>query len=61
MIFHCPFSPTYWHTLGMVWDATGDRLQILEGGKRIWTKPSIMELFMLSSWNIWKERNQLLF
>jgi hypothetical protein len=45
----------------MAWDPDGDRLHIVERGKSIWHGPMYMEILMLSSWNIWKERNKLLF
>jgi hypothetical protein len=45
----------------MAWDTSGDRLKLLEEGRRKWHKPLFMDLFMLSSWNTWKERNKMLF
>jgi hypothetical protein len=45
----------------MSWQATGNRLQIIEQGKHRWQKPLFVELFLLTVWNIWKERNRLLF
>jgi hypothetical protein len=45
----------------MDWDSDGDRLHIIERGKNTWQGPLYMEVLMLSSWNIWKERNRLLF
>jgi hypothetical protein len=45
----------------MDWDPNGDRLHIVERGKITWQGPLYMEILMLSSWNIWKERNNLLF
>jgi hypothetical protein len=45
----------------MTWDADGDRLHILSRGKSRWRKPLFMEVFMIASWNIWKERNKTLF
>jgi hypothetical protein len=61
MIFHCPFSITCWQELQMTWDADGDRLHIRSRGRSRWRKPLFMELFMITSWNIWKERNKTLF
>jgi hypothetical protein len=59
VIFHCPFSYSCWQVLGVSWQASGNRLQILEEGKARWNKPLFMDLFMLASWNIWKERNKI--
>jgi hypothetical protein len=61
MIFHCPFSHNCLQVLGMNWQTSGNRLQIFEEGKTRWHKPLFMELFMLASWNIWKQRNKMLF
>jgi hypothetical protein len=61
MLFHCPFSKECWLALGMPWEEDGTRLNIIEKGKHEWRKPMFMEIFMLSPWNIWKERNKLLF
>jgi hypothetical protein len=45
----------------MTWDTTGDRLHLFEEGKTRWCKPLFMEIALLASWNIWKERNRKLF
>jgi hypothetical protein len=45
----------------MSWESLSDRLNLLEEGKRRCHKPLFMEIFMLAAWNIWKERNKLLF
>jgi hypothetical protein len=61
LLFHCTFSESCWQALDMNWQPTGNRLQILEEGRQRWHRPLYMELFMLATWNIWKERNRLLF
>jgi hypothetical protein len=61
LLFQCEFSESCWHELNISWSATGDRLQILEEGKSRWTGKLFMEIFLLSSWNIWKERNRCYF
>jgi hypothetical protein len=47
--------------LGMHWVDLDDRLQIIEEGMDRWNGPLFMEIFLLASWNIWKERNKLFF
>jgi hypothetical protein len=47
--------------MNVSWRQGGDRLHIIDQGRRIWRKPMYMETFMIGAWNIWKERNQLLF
>jgi hypothetical protein len=39
----------------------GNRLPIIEQGKTQWTDPMFMEVFIVGAWNIWKERNNMLF
>jgi hypothetical protein len=41
----------------MSWALHGDRLNILDDGRTRWNKPLFMEIALLASWNIWKERN----
>jgi hypothetical protein len=60
-IFQCPFSMACWQEIQMTWDANGDRLSIISRGKKRWNKPLFMEIFMIASWNIWKEMNKSLF
>jgi hypothetical protein len=39
----------------------GDRLEIIEQGHAYWHKPLYMEMVIVASWSIWKERNSKLF
>jgi hypothetical protein len=61
MLFCCPFSQSYRQAIHITWDTTGDGLHLLEEGKTRWCKPLFMEIALLASWNIWKERNRKLF
>jgi hypothetical protein len=61
LLFHCDFSTECWSTLNISWQQTGGRCQIIEQGKSQWTGPMFMEIFIVAAWNIWKERNNLLF
>jgi hypothetical protein len=45
----------------MVWTTNGDRLEIIEKGHDAWQKPLYMEIVIVASWSIWKERNNKLF
>jgi hypothetical protein len=60
LLFHCPFSTSCWDCLNISWLQHGDRLHIIDQGRRIWKKPMYMEVFMVGAWNIWKEINALL-
>jgi hypothetical protein len=61
MIFLCPFSRQCWTKLQICWPVSGDRLHLIEDYKRQWKQPMFMEVLMLGSWGIWKERNNMLF
>jgi hypothetical protein len=47
--------------LGFQWANLPDRLLVIEEGKTRWQGPLFMEIFLLASWNIWKERNNFYF
>jgi hypothetical protein len=61
LFFHCPFSQDCWSSINISWAMNNSRLQIIEQGKKIWNKKLFMEITLLGSWNIWKERNNLWF
>jgi hypothetical protein len=61
MIFSCPFSIQCWNRLGIIWNATGNMLDLVQQGKDFWDRPMFMEVFIVAAWSIWKERNNLLF
>jgi hypothetical protein len=61
MIFHCDFSRSCWNKLKMVWSQHGNRLDIIEHGRATWKDPLYMEVTIVASWSIWKERNNKLF
>jgi hypothetical protein len=45
----------------MVWLQHGNRLEIIEQGRATWKNPLYMEITIVASWSIWKERNNKLF
>ena len=57
LFFNCPFSQTCWNAIDISWPDSGNRLQLIRDGRQCWTSPLFMEIFMLSAWSIWKERN----
>ena len=61
LFFRCPFSQQCWSTLGITWTNDGNRLALIHEGRRSWQTHMFMEIFMLSAWSIWKERNGLIF
>jgi hypothetical protein len=61
MLFHCTFSTVCWDALDIHWQDNGTRLPIIEQGRGQWNKNMFMEVFIVGSWCIWKERNDMLF
>jgi hypothetical protein len=61
MLFQCDFSKACWSKLQMAWITNGDRLEIVGKGHADWHKPLYMEIVIVESWSIWKERNNKLF
>jgi hypothetical protein len=45
----------------MSWALHGDMLNIIDDGRIRWNKPLFMEITLLASWNIWRERNTMHF
>ena len=35
----------------------GNRFQLLHAAKNTWDGPMFMDIFIIASWSIWKERN----
>jgi hypothetical protein len=61
LLFYCPFSTLCWEKIGMSWHSNSERRTLIQKGKDQWQKPMYMEIMLISAWNIWKERNNLLF
>ena len=50
-----------WGKLGIAWPIHGNRVQLLHAAKNTWIGPMFMDVFIVASWSIWKERNNKLF
>ncbi|XP_073363092.1 uncharacterized protein [Aegilops tauschii subsp. strangulata] len=61
LFFHCEFSKACWGKLGIAWPIHGNRVQLLHAAKNTWIGPMFMDVFIVASWSIWKERNNMLF
>ena len=59
--FNCPFSRRCWDKVGLTWPHDGNRISILHEGKNRWRQPLFMDIFLMASWSIWKERNNEFF
>ncbi|XP_020174866.1 uncharacterized protein [Aegilops tauschii subsp. strangulata] len=61
LFFHCEFSKACWGKLGIAWPIHGNRVQLLHAAKNTWGGPMFMDVFIVASWSIWKEHNNMLF
>jgi hypothetical protein len=61
LFFTCPFSQHCWQFFGIQWNLTTDFLQMMIQAKQAFPYPFFMEVFIISAWQIWKQRNNLIF
>ena len=61
LFFQCPFAQRYWDKIGVTWVQTGDISQSFDQASRSYNGPCFMEVAVCTAWNIWKERNGLIF
>lgn len=57
LFFHCRFSQVCWRMLQIQWGTSGHRLDLIQQQKERWRHKMFMEVFLVSSWSLWKERN----
>jgi len=57
----CSFSQHYWQFLGIQGNLMTDFLQMMIQAKQAFPYPFFMEVFIISAWQIWKQRNDLIF
>jgi hypothetical protein len=50
-----------WFSLGVTWDENSNIHQKLYLAKHDFTQPFFMEIFMISVWCVWNERNDFIF
>lgn len=61
-LFHeCSFAKRCWDIIGMQWNYSVDTQQMFDQARLAWHKPLFKEITILAAWNIWKQRNKVLF
>jgi hypothetical protein len=61
LFFDCDFSKGCWNKLGWYWNTSLEFNQMIHTQHSSFSQQGFMELFLLAAWNIWKERNGLIF
>ena len=61
LFFDCAFSKACWTKLGWCWNSSLEFHQMLHNLRSSLPHQAFMDLFLLAAWNIWKERNSIIF
>lgn len=61
LFFGCPFASSCWGAVGINWDTTLWPSIRFARAHNAFNKPCFMEIVVCAAWNIWKERNGLIF
>jgi hypothetical protein len=61
LFFECSAATTRWFMIGIQWNVQGNIFQMLMQEKAQLNILGFMDLFMIATWCIWKERNDLVF
>jgi hypothetical protein len=61
LFFTCPFVVSCWQHIGIQWHHGIPSFQMLETTKQDFGHNFFMEIFIIATWHIWKQRNSLIF
>jgi len=61
LFFDCSFSVSCWYAIGIQWNIALQPMDMIQLCKTNFGRPVFMEIFMIASWNIWKQRNGVIF
>jgi hypothetical protein len=61
LFFTCSFANSCWHMIGIQWQIGSPFFQMLELARRDFNHSFFMEIFIIATWQIWKQRNGLIF
>jgi hypothetical protein len=61
LFFSCPFSQQCWSHLNINWNFNLDFYSMMSNARDQFNSNHFMEIFMVASWLIWKQRNDHIF
>ena len=61
LFFGCPFSKECWQMIGLQWNSLLPFYDMMSASKISFHKQFFMEVFIISTWCIWKQRNGFVF
>ena len=61
LFFSCPFALDCWQSIGIQWQMGVPFFQMMELARQDFSSTYFMEVFIIATWHIWKQRNNLIF
>jgi hypothetical protein len=61
LFFSCPFALECWQTIGIQWQLNAPFFQMMELARQDFNHHFFMEIFIIATWHIWKQRNGKIF
>ncbi|CAO2201894.1 unnamed protein product [Urochloa humidicola] len=61
LFFSCSFAKKCWQEIGVQWDMSTPFFQMLQHAKQNFNHSCFMEIIIIAAWQIWKQRNGLIF
>jgi hypothetical protein len=61
LFFECSYASACWTKIEIDWDCSLPISQRIQSAKTMFAGPCFMEVFVCAAWNIWKDRNDLIF
>ena len=61
LFFSCTFSQLCWESIGIFWNYIAIFFDMMQEARQHFQGRFFMEFFIISAWQIWKERNNFIF
>ena len=61
LFFSCDFATACWDSIGITWNMNNSPRDRISEAAASFSHPNFLEFFASAAWNIWKERNDLIF